>query len=562
MTDTAGRLQALRDAASSHYRRGDFEAAERAVDEALQIDPLSAELWSNRGTAQAAGKRLDAALLSFERALELKPGHPGLIANRANILLALRHYAEAIPAYEALLHLAPDHPYALGHLIFCKLQCGDWDGLGELRARALAEMHLGKRTITPDLAAAILDSPEDQAQTMRILARDKFPPVPPLWRGERYRNERIRLAYVSADFHAHATATLMAGVFEHHDHRRFETVAISFGPNNRSPMRARLERGFDRFMDVSAQSDTQIAALLRQAEIDIVVDLKGYTSEARPAIFSFRPAPVQINFLGYPGTMGADFLDYLLADRFTVPPAHEVFYSEKIVRLPDGYQPNDRTRVAATEVPTRGQAGLPETGFVFCCFNNSFKIQPFLFDIWMRLLRERNGSVLWLLADNETASVNFKREAAARGVDAARLVFAPRMPQERHLARQRLADIFLDTLPYNAHTTASDALWVGLPVLTCMGGTFAGRAAASVLHAAGLPELVTHSLEEYEATALALARDPQRLSEIRAKLARNRDTHPLFDATRFTRHLEAAFATMWERAQRGEMPASFDVPAK
>ena len=366
---------------------------------------------------------------------------------------------------------------------------------------------------------------------------------------------------VSADFHAHATATLMAGIFEAHDRRRLETVAISFGPDDGSAMRARLKQDFDRFLDVKSESDANIAALMRREEIDIAVDLKGYTSEARPAIFAFRPSPVQINYLGFPATMSADFMDYLLADRFIVPPEHEAFYAEKIVRLPHSYQPNDRTRPISAVTPNRAEAGLPETGFVFCCFNNSFKIVPRMFDIWMRLLREIDGSLLWLLEDNAAATANLKREAAQRGIAPERLIFAPRAKLEDHLARHRLADLFLDTLPYNAHTTASDALWTGLPVLTCMGGTFAGRVAASVLNAAGLPELVTLCLDDYEALALSLARDPARITAMKTKLVQSRETSPLFDAARFARHLESAYTTMWKRSQRGEKPAAFDVPA-
>lgn len=559
MSDWSSRLDALRNAARAHLQRGEFQAAERRIDEAITLDPQSAELWSNRGAVQAAAKRLDAALVSFNRALQLKPDLPVAIVNRANILVALQRYADAISDYEKTLRVDHDYPYALGNLIFCKLQCADWRDLDALRARAVADLEAGKRAVTPALAAALLGTPAQLLQALQILSRDKFPGRPPMWRGERYRHGRIRIAYVSSDFHAHATAVLMAGVFENHDRRQFETVAVSTGPDDGSTMRARLQKSFDRFIDASLNGDEQIAAMMRNAEIDVAVDLKGYTSHARPGIFAFRPAPVQVNYLGFPATMGAEFVDYILADRVTIPAGDEQYFSERIVRLPHSYQPNDKTRDTGGKTPTRAAAGLPEAGFVFCCFNNSFKIQPHIFDIWMRLLREIDGSVLWLIGDNSSAITNLRREAGLRGIDAARLVFAPRAPLEDHLARHHLADLFLDTLPYNAHTTASDSLWTGLPLVTCMGGTFAGRVAASVLNAAGLPELVTSTLADYEALALLLAREPARLAAIRAKLTENRDTCPLFDAVRFTRRLESAFTRMWERAERGEKPAAFDL---
>lgn len=561
MTDPSSRLQILRNAAQVHFQRGEFHAAERYLAEALSLAPDSAELWNNRGTAQAAAKQLESALASFTKALQLQPEFPRAMANRANVLVQLQRPSDAIAAFEQLLRVEPDFPYVLGHLIFCKLQCASWTDLDALCGRIHADLQAGKPAVTPALATALLGRSSDQLGALEIVARDKFRGAPPMWRGERYRHDKIRIAYVSSDLHAHATAVLMAGVFESHDQNRFETIAISLGPDDASPVRARLKNSFHRFIDAADSSDVQIAAFMRQAEIDIAVDLKGYTSHARPGIFAFRPAPVQVNYLGFPATMGAEFIDYIVADRFTIPEADEPFFSEKVARLPDSYQPNDRTRGIAAKPPIRAGMGLPETGFVFCCFNNSFKIQPRVFDVWMRLLRQIEGSVLWLLADNSSAIANLKREAASRGVDPDRLVFAPRAGLEEHLARHRLADLFLDTLPYNAHTTASDSLWTGLPVLTCMGSTFAGRVAASVLNAAGLPELVTSTLDEYEALALALAREPVRLAGIRANLAANRDTCPLFDVERFTRHLESAYTAMWERAERGEKATPFDVPA-
>lgn len=316
---------------------------------------------------------------------------------------------------------------------------------------------------------------------------------------------------------------------------------------------------FDRFIDVRGKDDLEVATLIRKLEIDIAVDLKGFTGDCRTGIFALRGAPIQVNYLGYPGTMGADYIDYLLADKVVIPENQQEYYSEKIAYLPHTYQVNDALREIAECSPTRIEAGLPERGFVFCSFNNNYKINPAIFDVWMRLLRRHDSSVLWLLEDNPIAAANLRMEAVSRGVDSTRLIFAPRVPMEEHLARHRLADLFLDTLPYNAHTTASDALWSGLPLVTCRGSTFAGRVAASLLNAIGLPELVTDTLEQYEALASKLVDHPEMLSAVKDGLLRNRETHPLFDTDLFRRYLETAYVTMWERHQRDEPPESFTV---
>jgi len=324
-------------------------------------------------------------------------------------------------------------------------------------------------------------------------------------------------------------------------------------------MRKRLEAAFDRFIDIRRKSDAEVASLMTEMGIDIAVDLKGFTERGRPGIFALRPAALQVSYLGYPGTMGADFIDYIVADGTVIPEQHQSYYSEQIVRLPGSYQCNDSKRRIAETTPTRAEAGLPETGFVFCCFNNNYKITPEVFGIWMRLLHDVKGSVLWLLEGNAAASRNLRNEAAARAVAGERLIFATRQSLEDHLARHRLADLFLDTLPYNAHTTASDALWAGLPVLTVLGETFAGRVAASLLHAVGLPELIAPSVAAYEKLALHLARDPAALTELKARLARNRLAFPLFDTSHFTSSLEAAYLAMIERHCRGEPPAHITV---
>ncbi|HET9404972.1 MAG TPA: tetratricopeptide repeat protein [Burkholderiales bacterium] len=533
-----------------------------SYDRALAGNPDHVEALNNRGIALLELRRPEEALTSFDRALAIKPDYAEALGNRGLALLVLNRREEFIEGYKRLLDIKPDYIYAPGHLLTAQMQGCEWSDYETSAARILEGIRAGKRADTPFSFLAISDSAADQLQCSRMYVADKYPAAPrPVWRGERYRHDRIRIAYLSADFHAHATANLMAGLFEAHDRTRFETTAISFGPDIADEMRTRLRAAFDRFIDVRDRSGHETASLLRELEIDIAVDLKGYTAFCRTEILSHRAAPIQVNYLGYPGTMGADYIDYILADRLVIPEQHHSFYTEKVVYLPDTYQANDSRRQIAEWAPTRAEAGLPEQGFVFCSFNNNYKITPKIFDVWMRLLQRTEGSVLWLLEDNAAAARNLRREAEHRGVAPQRLVFAPRLRLDKHLARHRLADLFLDTLPCNAHTTASDALWAGLPVLTCLGTTFAGRVAASLLHAIGLNELVTHSLEEYEALALELAANRKRLDDIRSRLAANRATHPLFDTDRFRRHIEAAYTKMWERHQRGEPPASFSVPA-
>ena len=535
------------------------EEALACYNRALEIKPDYAEPLYNRGLALQELRRYEAALASYDQALSLRPNYAEALYNRSVALQDLRRFEDAVLSFARLVEIAPDFAYAAGKLFYSRLLCCDWSRYYSEAEKIVNAAREGKRTCDPFSFAAISQSADVQLQCARLYAADKFPPAPPVWTGQRYVHDKIRIAYLSADFHNHATAYLMAGLFEKHDRERFEVTAISFGPDARDGMRERLLRAFHQFVDVQRKSDRETAMLLRDMEIDIAIDLKGYTQDNRAGILAHRAAPIQVNYLGHPGTMGASYIDYILADARLIPPEHSAYYSEQVVYLPDSYQVNDDSRRIAERTPYRAEAGLPETGFIFCCFNNNYKITPDIFDVWMRLLKKVPGSVLWLLADNPVASPNLRREAANRGIAPERLVFAPRMKLDEHLARQRLADLFLDTLPYNAHTTASDALWAGLPLLTCMGETFAGRVAGSLLGTIGLPEMITNNLEDYEALAVQLATTPDMLDAIRCKLAGNRATRPLFDTDRFRRHIESAYGTMWERYQRGEQPASFDV---
>ena len=527
-------------------------------DKALALTPENATTWNNRGGAMLSLKLEEAALPYFDTALRLNPGDADSWSNRAHALSTLKRFPEAMADSEKALLIEPDHAGAMRVAVHSRLHACDWSRRAEDKQKITAGLMAGSRVVEPLDHRGLCDSEAENSIAARLWVADECPPRTPLWRGERYTHDKIRLAYLSTDFRAHAVAFLIVGVFEHHDKNRFETVAISFSPDDRSETRTRIETAFDRFIDVQNMSDAEVAAMMREMEIDIAVDLNGYTGDARSGILSYRPAPVQVNYLGYPGTMGAPFMDYIVADRMVIPDEHQIHYSEQVVYLPDAYQANDRKRRIG-ETPTRAEAGLPERGFVFSSFNNTYKIGPEIFDLWMRLMRDVEGSVLWLLEDNAIAAANLKREAEARGIAAERLVFAPRKKPHDHLARQRLADLFLDTLPYNAHTTASDALWMGLPLVTCPGNIFPARVAASLLKAIGMPELVTASLAEYESLALKLAREPDTLAAIKAKLAANRDSEPMFDTARFARYLESAYATMWERQQRGLPPASFAV---
>lgn len=555
------------DLAVLHFNRGAvFSAMKRSeealvsYDRAVTLDGGFAEALNNRGATLAALKRHEEAIASYERALALKPAFAEALQNRGAALAELGRHEAASKDLEQALRLNPDLPFAAGTLLHSKMHDCDWRDYNQASARVVADVRSAKRAIEPFMFLGISDSPEDQLRCARTWVRDQCPPSPDsTWTGGRYRHDRIRLAYVSAHFRDHPMGHLMAGLFERHDRERFETVAVSLGRDDRSAMRARLEGAFDKFVDVQKQSDRDVVKLMREMEIDIAVDRSGFTTGARPGIFALRAAPLQVSYLAYPGTMGADFIDYLIADETIIPRDQQGSYAEKIVYLPDSYQANDAGRHIAERRPTRHEAGLPDRGFVFCSFNNHYKIAPQLFDIWMSLLRQVDKSVLWLIDGTVTMRRNLWREAAARGIDPQRLVFAPRIATPDHLARHHLADLFLDTLPYNAHTTASDALWAGLPVLTCAGTTFAGRVAASLLRAVGLPELVTYSLDEYQSLALRLAKEPAVLEEIRRQLARQRAVAPLFDTDRFRRHIESAYVEMWQRNQREEGPASFSV---
>jgi predicted O-linked N-acetylglucosamine transferase (SPINDLY family) len=525
----------------------------------LERMPDHADAHNNLGTALLAEGRAEKAKAAFEQALAHRFDFPEAFYNLGNAWREIGNLTEAIAAYRNALRLRPDYADALSQLTYHRAQACDWDNY-EADQDKLVDMARHGVRVPPFYLFSTPASASDQLICAQHWIAPIRPPREAVFDHEPFaRNERIRLGYLSGDFHQHATAQLMAELFECHDRNRFEVFAYSYGPDDNSPMRTRLDSAFDRFVDISSLSYRKAAELIHADEVDILIELKGHTHHARPAIAAYRPAPIQVSYLGYPATMGADFIDYIIVDPFVVPSSQQPFFSERLVHLPCSYQVNDRKREVARAATSRQDWGLPTEALVFCSFNNSYKISPVFFDIWMRLLRSVPGSVLWLLEANELVKGNLRLEAEKRGVESSRLIFAPVVPPAEHLGRHRHADLFLDTLPCNAHTTASDALWAGLPVLTCSGDTFAGRVAGSLLMAIGLPELITGSLEEYERAALALAQDPQRLAALRQKLAKNRDTSALFDLVKYTGNIEAAYGRMWQIWLSRQNPEAFSI---
>jgi protein O-GlcNAc transferase len=539
---------------------GDISGAIACHSMALQLQPGMAGLHNNLGTALLAAERFTEAEASYREAIRLHGDFAEAWGNLGDALRRQSKYADAAAAFRRAWQIKPDFNRAMAQFAFMQRTICDWREMPPLSAFESAAASNEKG----NLAFAFLALSDDPAAQLRMARHDSrvLAPAksPPLWQGRRPAHERIRLAYLSADFCEHAVAYLVAELFEIHDRQRFEIAAFSFGPNDASAMRWRLERAFDHFFDVRALSDLDVAGKVYEWGADIAIDLMGHTRLSRPGILANRPAPIQVNYLGYPGSMGASFVDYAIVDRFVVPDGEQGNFDEKLVYLPHCYQANDSKRPISADFPSRAMYGLPEKEFVFCSFNNTFKISPAMFGVWMEILLAVPGSVLWLLGDNPWAIENLRREAASRDVDPTRLVFASRASLADHLARHRLADLFLDTLPYNAHTTASDALWAGLPILTCPGRSFPARVAGSLLHAIGLPELVTGSLDDYRAKAIDLGLRPEALGAIRERLARNRLSMPLFDSVRYGRDLETAYLQMWALRQNGELPQSFAIP--
>jgi protein O-GlcNAc transferase len=569
------------------------EQALESYDRVLKLRPNHVEARNNRGLALKAIGRAGDALAEFDRVLQEKPDHAGAFVNRAAVLRAMGEVEQALQSYdralalqpnmpealnsranclwtrksdlagaiidlERLVHIRPDYPYARGDLLHLKMHAGDWHDLARERAALDEGVRAGKRVVVPHAYQSLSSSPSDLLASAKIYTQDKYPPLSSPQR--HYRREgKIRLGYLCGEFRSHATMYLAAGLFEHHDRTRFEVTGFDNSREDESAMRRRVISAFDKFVRIQTHSDREAARLIAGEEIDILVDLNGFCGDLRMGVFAHRPALLQVNYLGSPGSLGADYMDYILADAEVIPRGAEQFYSEKVVRLPGSYQINDGTRSRPAS-STRAAHGLKETDFVFCHFNSSYKIMPDMFALWLRLLKNVPSSVLWLLEGNVQLRANLHREVVRAGVDPARLVFAPRTENSAHLSRLTLGDLFLDSLPYNAHTTASDALWAGLPLITCRGEAFAGRVAASLLRAVGLTELITNDLEEYERLALKLTKDRALLLFYRDQLTRDPARLPLFDTKRTTLQIEAAYEEMMARWTKDVPPAGFAVP--
>jgi predicted O-linked N-acetylglucosamine transferase (SPINDLY family) len=531
-----------------------YAEASEACDRALLLHPEYVEGLSNKGNALYELERFEEAIIFFDVALRLRPSYAEAFLNKGHTLFQLGRYVEAISSYVEALLLNPDIDWLYGCLIFAKMKICDWIGIDDYIEKINSKVMLGNKVIDPLPFLALVDDSFLQKKSSEIYIQSQYQYKPFLGAFPDYsKNQKIRVGYFSADFRNHAVSILAVELFELHDKSKFELIAFSFGVDDKSPMRLRLSRAFNQFIDVSAMSDVEIAKLARDLKIDIALDLGGHTAYSRTGIFSYRAAPIQLSYLGYLGTMGAEYYDYLLADRTTIPVINQKFYTEKIVYLPS-YQVNDGARSISDKKFTRKELGLPEEGFIFCCFNSSHKILPATFDGWMRLLKAVEGSVLFLYAENELAEKNLKQEAEARCIPSSRLVFGGHLPNDEYLSRYQTCDLFLDTFPYNGGTTASDALWAGLPILTLMGQSFASRMAASLLNAIELPELITATQEEYEATAINLAINPQKLYAIKQKLANNRLSTPLFDTPLFARNIEAAYIQIYQRYQADLLP--------
>ena len=533
-----------------------YPEALAAYDGALKLKQ-DATIHNNRGGALQNIRRMDEARAAYDAALALEPDHTEALNNRATLLW--QHYRDreaALADRERLLDIDPDHDFGLGHLLLLRLTGGDWTDFADLKSKADAGVRAGKDVIRPYVYQAVSSSPADLQRCARIYSSRRHPPLAPTWRPRS--NQKIKLGYLCGEFREHATSFLAAGLWEKHDKTRFELFAFDNDRGDGTPMRARLEAAFDHFIPIAALNDDQAAAAIAEAGIDILVNLNGYFGLPRMGVFARKPAPLQVNYLGFPATLGAPYMDYIIADRVVIPEDDARFYDEKVAWLPDSYQVNDDARAIGPDT-SRAKLGLPEGALVFCNFNQSYKLLPATFDSWMRILEAVPGSVLWLWDNNPAFVENMRREAEARGVAAARLIFAPTAPHGDHLARLKLADLALDQLPYNAHTTASDALWAGLPLLTCRGTAFPGRVAASLLTAIGLPELIAENMHDFEVRAIALGNNRNELAALRAKLASNRTTTALFDTDRTRRHIETAYQTMWDKFQNGEALDSFLV---
>ena len=526
-----------------------LDSALESSNKAIEINPRYSEAYNSKGIILRKLNQFKEALKNYDKAIELNPNFANAYINRGNILLnETKQIDLALESYTKALKINSKLDFLFGTYIHIKFWLSNWNLIDEEINSLKNKIINGERTATPFSILSLLDLPDLQIKNAKKFVEKQFSltnNLGPILK--KAPNKKIRIGYYSADFHNHAMSFLLAHLFEVHDRSKFEIIGFSLEKRKNDEMRKRVSKAFDKFIDVSLKSDQEIAKISREFNVDIAIDLMGFTRGNKFQIFAEKCAPIQASYLGYPGTTGSNFIDYIIADKILIPKELQKHYSEKIIYLPDTYQVNDSTKKISDKVFTREELGLPKDGFVFCCYNKNYKILPKVFDIWMRLLKKVNGSVLWLLVEDSIIEENLKKEAIKRNIDENRIIFAKRMPLAEHLARQKTADLFIDTFPYTAHTTCSDSLWAGLPVLTRIGESFASRVSASLLTAIGLPELITHTEKEYEDLAIELANNRNKLEEIKSKLEKNKFTKPLFNTKLFANNIESAYKKMYER---------------
>ena len=529
-----------------------FEEAIKNYDLAINLNPNLAEVYNNKGNAFKEIRKFEEAIKNYDLAINLNPNFAEAYFNAATALQDIKNFEKAVLYFETALLLDKEIPFCKGYLLHAKMLCCNWSGLNELYKEIYNDVEKNRYSATPFGYQAICDDESNLQKCAQLYSSKRFPEIKNnLFSKKISKNKKIKIGYLCGEFREQATSILMTEVWEKHNKEDFEIIAFDSGWDDKSLRRNRIIKAFDKFIDISKVSDFDAAKLIYKEQIDILINLNGFFGTGRPVVFSYRPAGIQINYLGFPGTIGSKYIDYILCDQTVVPIESKKFYNEKIIYFPDSYQANDTKRNISDKKFLREELSLPKKSFVFCCFNNNYKITPNMFDVWARLLKKIDNSVLWLIEGNSEATENLKKEAKIRNIDASRLIFAKRMKLEDHLARHKNADLFLDTLPYNAHTTASDSLWAGLPVLTCLGKAFPGRVAASLLRSLDLPELITYSENEYVAKAEELALNPERLRVIKNKLDTNKFSQPLFNAELFCRSLESAFKIIFEKYSLG-----------
>jgi predicted O-linked N-acetylglucosamine transferase (SPINDLY family) len=502
--------------------------------------------------------RYDEAIQHYDRAIQIRPDYAEAWSNKGALLSQLKHYEEALNSYEHAFKLKQNIPGLLGEIIYAKLLVGDWFGLDDKLNDLAEKIRSGNVSVTPFVALSLIDNQKAQLELTKNWTEYRYP-LQKNQTSYSFNNQKIRIAYISADFRSHPVGFLTVGLFESHDRSKFEIYGISLKSYKNDEFSERLAHGFDKFFKVEKLSDVEIAKFCREKKINIAVDLNGHTQDSRVGLFRGRLAPIQVNLIGHPNTMGAEFIDYIIADEVVIPKKDFHLYSERVVYLPDSFQPNDSKQAAPEKTLSRNAVGLPESGFIFCCFNSVHKINPNVFSVWMKILSSTTNSYLWMLSDSPLVKINLSKEAKIRGVDPTRLIFGQRLSRNEYMKRFHLANLFLDTLPFNGGATVSDALWSGLPILTQIGNGFQGRMAASLLRASELPELIAESQEEYVAKAIELANNSDLLINYRKKLEEKRKLLPLFDTQKYTKSLEKAYIQMATRFNQGLDPAHIDI---